>query len=304
MGRETVIDIPQLRYFVEVLDSGSIRKAADRLHIAQTALGRQVKLLEEEFGMPLVNRHSRGISPTEAGQRLQFYAQELLRSVDDIHHQMAGDEETIKGRGTVGVPSAIAQFLYGAMAERLADEHPEIKVAFVQGNAYTIWSGLETGEIDLAILIEPERQENFEYDDLVEEPMFLVSRADDGDAPTGPISIAEVASMPLITYRRPAGPRKIFDRAMTRCNAVPNIVYEIEHPLVARDLVARGLAYGALPRTDIVSIRPDPTLSWVEITGFTFDRTLVRQKKSSNRAVADILARLAREEFLKFYASA
>ncbi|MDA0239736.1 MAG: LysR family transcriptional regulator [Proteobacteria bacterium] len=304
MRRGAIIDIRQLRYFVEVLEAGSLRKAADRLHIAQTALGRQVKLLEDEFGKPLLNRHPRGISPTEAGQRLEFYALELLHSVDDIHHRMAGGEETMKGKGTFGVPAAIAQFLFGAMAARLAKEQPDIEVAFVEGNAYTLWSGLETDEIDLAILIEPERQDNFDYEVLLAEQMFLISRSDDPSAPEGPLSIADVAQRPLVVYRRPTGPRKILDRAMARFNAVPNIVYEVEHPLVAVDLVTRGLAQGILSASDIVATRLTRKLVSVEIENFKFDRTLVRRKKSRNQAVADILTRIAREEFLKFHDAA
>ena len=298
------IDIKQLRYFVEVLEAGSLREAANRLHIAQTALGRQVKLLEYEFGKPLLNRHSRGVAPPAAGQRLHFHALELLRRVDDIRHRMAGDDETLTGRATVGAPAAIGQFLFGAVAERLAAEQPDIEVAFVEGNAYSLWSGLETDEIDIALLIEPERQDNFEFEVLLQEQMYLVSRKNDPDAPAQPISVAEAAHLPLAVFRRSTGPRKILDRAMTRFNAVPNIAYEVEHPLVIKDLVSRGLAHGILSASDIASVLPDGQFAYVEVENLKFDRTLVRGKKSRNRPVADVLARVAKEEFLKFHAAA
>ena len=295
------MDIRQLRYFVEVLEAGSLRRAADRLRIAQTALGRQVKLLEGEFGKPLLSRHSKGISPTPAGQRLQFYAQDLLRSVDDIHRRMIGDEETLKGRGNFGVPTTIAQILYGAMAERLTLEHPDIEVGFVQGNGYTIWAGLEAEELDLAILIDPEPQINYEYEVLLKEQLHLLSRSDRTDAPNRPISAVEAAHLPLIVYRRPTGQRKVFDRAMARFNTVPNIVYEVEHPLVAKELISRGLAHGVVSTSDLASIESDDSYLRTEIENLVFDRVLVRPKKSANRPVVDILARIATEEYHKFH---
>ena len=295
------MDIRQLRYFIEVLEAGSLRKAADHLRIAQTALGRQVRLLESEFGKKLILRHSKGISPTPAGQRLQFYAHELLQSVDDIHRRMAGDEETLKGRGMLGVPTTIAQILYGAMAERLAYEQPEIEVGFVQGNAHSIWAGLEAEDIDLGILIDPERQDGYEYEILLEEQMYLLSRGDLPNATDGNISATEISHLPLIVYRRPTGPRKVFDRAMSRFNVVPNIAYEIEAPLVAKELVSRGLAYAIVSTSDLTSIEPDDKYLCAKIENLVFNRVLVRPKKSRNQPVVNILSRIAKEEYLKFH---
>ncbi len=299
--REATIDIQQLRYFVEVIEAGSLRKAADRLHIAQTAVGRQVKLLEDEFGKPLLERHPRGMSPTPAGQRLQLYATELLQSVEEIHHRMIGDQETVKGRAMLGVPTTLALILYGAMAERLVNEHPEIDLGVVQGNAYSIWAGLDANDINLAILVDPERKDNYSYETLLKEQMYFLSRADRTDVPQGPVNLAEIVQLPLIVYRRPTGPRNVFDRAMSRLNATPNIAYEVEYALVAKELISRGLAHGVLSQSDLITIKPDDTYNVVEIKNFTFNRTLVRPKKSPNQPVVDIVARIASEEFLKFH---
>lgn len=64
------MDVRQLRYFVEVVEAKSFTRAAERIHIAQPALGFQVRKLEDELGVKLLHRHSRGVDPTEAGQAL------------------------------------------------------------------------------------------------------------------------------------------------------------------------------------------------------------------------------------------
>ncbi|HTI88742.1 MAG TPA: LysR family transcriptional regulator, partial [Alphaproteobacteria bacterium] len=72
----------QLHYFLRILELKSFSKAAANLHIAQPALGLQIRKLEDELGVPLLNRHSRGVTPTEAGLILREHAQTVLRQVE------------------------------------------------------------------------------------------------------------------------------------------------------------------------------------------------------------------------------
>lgn len=301
LSGETELEIRQLRYFVEIMDAGSLRQAADRLHIASTALGRQVKLLEEEFGTPLFNRNSRGISPTLAGEQLRAHAEELLSSVDDIHRRMVQGDAVVNGRGTIGMSTGIAPQFFGAVGERIADEHPGVGIAFVEGNAYTLWAGLETDDIDVALIVEPERQDNFEYEFVLADKLFLLSSAHDEDAPRDTITVAELAQYPIATSPRPRGIRRILDHAMARVNAVPNIAYEIRNIQTVVEFAARGLAHGIVSSSTLVTIDDKTRLAIAEIQGVSFDRTLVWRKKSQNRTIADILRVIMREEFLKLH---
>lgn len=293
------MEIRQLRYFVAILEAGSLRKAADQLYIAQTALGRQVKLLEEEFGKPLINRNARGISPTVSGQRLEIYARELLSSIDEIHKNMISDQQAIMGQGTIAAPGTVAHLIFGAVAERLASEQPEIGITFLQGHSYDILSGLEAKEIDVAIIIEPERHDIFKYEKLLVEPVYLVYRNGDSTITQKSITIADVAKLPVVTFRRGSGARNVWNRALARINTVPNIKYELGLPHLILDFVSRGLVYGILSAAQLVSVQQGSRFSWIPIEGLTIERILVRHKKSRNRAVEDILADVVRDEFLK-----
>ena len=79
----------QLRYFLSVVDTGNMTRAADQLHVAQTALGMQIKQLEESLGVALLVRHSRGVEPTRAGSLLRDRALEILKLVEQTRKEVA-----------------------------------------------------------------------------------------------------------------------------------------------------------------------------------------------------------------------
>ena len=82
------MDVRQLRYFVEVVQAKSFTKAAERVRVAQPALGFQVRKLEEELGSKLLVRHSRGVRTTEAGDALLKHAQAILRQIELAKQEM------------------------------------------------------------------------------------------------------------------------------------------------------------------------------------------------------------------------
>src|ERR1044072_2156316 len=105
------MNLRQLKYFTEVVEAGNMTRAADQLHVAQTALGMQIKQLEEDLGVALLIRHSRGIEPTKSGKLLYNRAIEILRLVEDTRNQVIAVEgdpnETIRLGITPALMAAI-----------------------------------------------------------------------------------------------------------------------------------------------------------------------------------------------------
>ncbi len=96
----------QLRYFLAALQAGSISRAATQVRVAQPALSQQLGLLEAEFGQPLLRRHARGVTPTEAGRRLGERAIEILRQVDLTRDELAVDAASPVGTVALGMATA------------------------------------------------------------------------------------------------------------------------------------------------------------------------------------------------------
>src|SRR3546814_4180369 len=90
------MDLRQLRTFLHVAELGSLGRAAERLRVAQPALGRQIRLLEEELGVPLFTRHGRGMAPTPAGRILLDRASAILRLVADTRAEVSAERDAVK----------------------------------------------------------------------------------------------------------------------------------------------------------------------------------------------------------------
>src|SRR5512144_3221536 len=94
------MNLRQLKYFVGVIDAGNMTRAAEQLHVAQTALGMQIRQLEEDLGIALLVRHSRGVEPTKAGKLLYSRALDILKLVEETRDEVSaaerGDSEAIR----------------------------------------------------------------------------------------------------------------------------------------------------------------------------------------------------------------
>ena len=86
------MNLRQLKYFVEVVEAGNMTRAAEQLHVAQTALGMQIRQLEEDLGVALLVRHSRGVEPTKAGSLLHTRAVSILKEVEETRKDVRACE--------------------------------------------------------------------------------------------------------------------------------------------------------------------------------------------------------------------
>ena len=112
------MDLKQLRTFMHVADLGSLSRAAERLHLSQPALSRQIKLLEEEVGEALLKRTGRGVEITEAGQVLAGRASRILSEMERLHADMADYKGRIRGQVVLGLPPSAGLFVGGPLVER------------------------------------------------------------------------------------------------------------------------------------------------------------------------------------------
>ena len=113
-----MIDVRQLRTFLHVAELGSFSRAAERLRIAQPALGRQVRLLEEELQVKLFTRHGRGVILTPPGKVLLDRAAAILRQVERARVDVAAEGDAETGHVVVGLPPTVADVLAGPLVAR------------------------------------------------------------------------------------------------------------------------------------------------------------------------------------------
>jgi len=287
------MDLRQLRYFIAIAEAGNVREAADRVRVAQSALSRHVRALEDELGVQLLERHARGVSLTGAGERLNRRAIDLLRQVDEMRAEIIAEGEVPAGGVSVGTSPAASRLLYGRLAERVGQDLPRVVLDLVEGAAHSLLEGLDAGRLDLAILVNPEPRASLVLDPLVSEQVYLLAAHGDRRVPRERAVVEDLANLPLVLFPRPAGSRMAFEHAASAAGVALTIAHEVQSQDVLREFVMRGLGYGLLPYSSMRGELAAKRISAVAVDGLALTRTLVRRMDHPMApAVAEVAARI------------
>jgi LysR family nitrogen assimilation transcriptional regulator len=287
------MDLRQLRYFIAIAEAGNVREAAERVRVAQSALSRHVRALEDEFGVQLLERHARGVSLTGAGERLNRRAMDLLRLVDEMRAEIIAEGEVPAGGVSVGTSPAASRLLYGRLAERVGQDMPRVVLDLVEGAAHSLLEGLDAGRLDLAILVNPEPRASLILDPLVSEQVYLLAAHGDRRVPRERAVVEDLANLPLVLFPRPAGSRMAFEHAATAAGVALTVGHEVQSQDVLREFVMRGLGYGLLPYSSMRGELAAKRISAVAVDGLALTRTLVRRMDHPmTPAVAEVAARI------------
>ena len=122
-SREQTINLKQLRFFVKVVEVGNITRAAERLHLAQTALGQQLRQLEDSLGVQLFVRHSRGITLTQPGEVLYKHAISILQSVNAARRDVIASNGPPTEKINLGVTPSVLNLIGRASCREIGRAH-------------------------------------------------------------------------------------------------------------------------------------------------------------------------------------
>ncbi|WP_379151571.1 LysR family transcriptional regulator [Paenibacillus sp. sgz5001063] len=197
------MDIRQLKYFLAIAQEGQITSAARKLQMAQPPLSQQLKLLEEELGVKLVERGPRSIRLTEAGSILRDRAQQILELTDSTTRELKDFVKGVSGTLSIGTVSSSAATL---LQERLLEFHHDysgVKFEIHEGNTYRILDLLNKGIVEVGIVRTPFSSTGLECVYTTSEPMIAVMAPEyDWNPAAASIEIGELKHQPLIIYRR------------------------------------------------------------------------------------------------------
>lgn len=199
------MDIRQLLYFTTIAEEGSISAAAKKLHLSQPPLSYQMKLLEKELHLPLIERSARGIELTEAGRVLYKRAQGILELSELTRKEMLAMASGFTGTLHIGTVSSSGASLLGWRIPAFHQKYPQIGFAIHEGNTFELMEMLESGLIELAIVRTPFHSDQLNCLYLSPEPMIAAGAASffpAGMSSGQPISLELLGHAPVILYRR------------------------------------------------------------------------------------------------------
>jgi LysR family nitrogen assimilation transcriptional regulator len=254
------MDLKQLEYFVRVAELGSFTRAAQALDVAQPALSRQVRLLEVELRQNLLVRNGRGANPTEAGNLLLAHARGILHQVERAREELGRVRGALAGRVAIGLPPSLSRVLAVPLMRAFRQQLPQASVSICEGLSVNMQEWLATGRLDIAVLYNAQPAAELDVSPLLEEDLVLVQARPAGlpqDPPPGPVSLSEIAPLPLVIPSRPNAIRMQVEAALANIGLRPTVALEIDGVAAILDLVADGAGAALLSRNAVSSsIRP------------------------------------------------
>lgn len=241
------MELRQLRYFVRIVDLGSLSKAAADLFVAQPALSKQVAALEDELKAALLVRSPRGVVPTEAGLAFYRQAQSVLRQMARIPDEVRSAEASPTGVVAVGMPFSASNILAPALVAAVRERLPGIRLAITQEGSGQLERLLAGGRLDFSLLYERARPSpQVEERPLLIEELFLVVRA---PAPKADVTLAEAARHRLILPGPFNSTRQVVEKAFAKAGLKLELAAEVDVPWSTAAMVAAGLGATVLSRS-------------------------------------------------------
>ncbi len=243
------LDFRQLRYLLVIADLGSFTKAAEQIPLAQSALSRHMRLLEEELGVKLLIRTGRGVTLTEQGEYLRDRARSVLEQMEDTRRNLVAWHENPAGLVRIGVPPTVTLSFAAQYLQRLNDVHENITVRLSEALSATLIEWIQSDRLDLAIVFEQTRNAKLLTEQIGEEELCLVVPV--GHPSPNPISLAQMSELPLIVPFVRKGIRNRMAEAFKEADLEMNIAYEIDALPAMKELVRSGAGVSILSRSSV-----------------------------------------------------
>ena len=299
------MELRQLRYFITVVNEGTISLAARRLHLSQPPLSHQMKLLEEELGVTLFERGSRHIRLTLPGKAFYERALAILDLSELAKSEIVSLDQEIAGTIKLGIISSAAEFITSRFLAPFQKESPQVTLEVSESNTFHLLELLHMNQIDLAIVRTPFSRRALDCIALPPDPFIAAARppyleaadriggSGSGGAPPG-LSLAQFAASPLILYRRwEPLILNYFDEIAVQ----PRIACVTDDARTAILWAREGAGIALVPRSALYLTR-DPQLVCREITAPRLSSSICLVRRQEK--IVSLAAAAFYERFLRF----
>jgi LysR family nitrogen assimilation transcriptional regulator len=249
------MDLRHLEYFVQIIEQGSLLKAARALGLAQPALSKRVASLEAELGTRLLHRTVQGVRPTDAGAQLYRHAQAILRQVGRLRAELDRSGEPLAGTVSMGMLTSLSPLFGPALLGELRGRHAGVRLHVVEMLSEESTQRVRRGELDMALITGdvPARDLNAQL--LFEEDLFHVAAGD--AAPRGPgrarrgngdtVRMVDLAGVPLVLPRQGGVLRELVQRPFAAQGIAIDVVAEFDSVHTMAATAISGVASTILP---------------------------------------------------------
>ncbi len=261
----------QFRTFLAVVHNGTMAAAAQQLNLTPPAVSIQIRQLEDQAGVPLLDRSNEGVRPTEAGKIVFDAASRLEDTVRECGDRLRDLRGLESGHAAVGGVSTAKYFVPRAFAA-FAKTHPQIDLKLVIGNRAETISALESYDIDIAIMGRPPRAFEVEFEAIGAHPHVIIAPPDHAFANSTGLSPADLAGETFLTREPGSGTRALTQELFVSEAIAPPIGVEMGSNETIKQAVMAGLGIALISAHTIAVEINDGRLTILDVEGLPIVR--------------------------------
>lgn len=238
--------LKQLRYFVAAGETGSVTKAAERVHVSQPSISAAIAHLEAVFGLPLfIRHHAQGLSPTPAGRRLLGEAKRLLTQAEGLHQYAHELGKSLAGELDVVCFTTLAPILMPSLIKAFCARYPQMQIRCHEAHQEDLLAGLLRGRYEVGLTYDLHLGEDVAFEPVASFPPYAILPPDHPLAARDGVFMAELIDEPMILLDLPHS-REYFQSIFLALGLEPRIEHRSASPHMVRGLVANGFGYSLL----------------------------------------------------------
>ncbi|PYD75083.1 LysR family transcriptional regulator [Novacetimonas pomaceti] len=256
-----------LTYFMEVARQKSIRRAAEELRIAGSAINRHILLAEDQLQTPLFERLPTGMRLTAAGELLYGCARRWMTDYDDLTRQIDEVKGIRRGQVDLLAPEALSRVLLPELIARVQARHPGVVLNISILENKRIRQALLSGEGDIALVLDPEEMRDLLVRSRVAFPLGFACPRGHPLARGGSLGLAQCAPYPVIVPEPPLALSSVFSRLAAAEHVVPMVAARANNVQMIKSLVAEGVGISFLSYLDVMSEVMRGELAFMPLSG-------------------------------------
>lgn len=261
------MDVRQLEMFRAVADEGSFTRAARRLNVSQSAVSRQLQLLEGELGGPLLYRSPKGITLTAEGELLLRTANRIHRDLREAIWEISETQKLKRGRLSVAGGMTACIYVLPKLLKRFRTLHRDVDLLVSSGTAASVVEGLRNHRIDLALLTLPIVGSDLEVRPVLREEMVVVTAPRHPLAKEHVVDAKTLARYPLVLFEPGSNSRRVVDEFFLMQKVPMNVAMETESVEIIKAMVASGLGITLIPYAAIAADVRTRRFGWARVRG-------------------------------------
>jgi DNA-binding transcriptional LysR family regulator len=286
------MDVRQLEMFRAVAEAGSFTAAAQRLHVSQSAISRQLKLLEEELGTLVLERTGRGVNVTPEGHILLAAANRIWRDLQEVAAQIADTQTLQRGVISIGGGMTVCLHILPKLLKKFRALYRNVDLRITTGTADQLLQALRAHELDLLLLTLPIVGADLEVVPVLKEEMIVIAAKNHALARSRSVDARTLARSPLILFERGSNTRRVLDEFFLAQQTAVNVVMETENVEIIKAMVAHGLGLTILPYGALASDLRQGRFAWARIRGAQLYREtgwIYLKSAHRPRSIAEVL---------------